>query len=138
MSSTCPLCSVHVTYSLIYHVTSIILSNTSTNPLTYPLTRPLTYHLTYPLTRPVTYPLTHSLTYPLIRPLTHPLTHPLLHHLTHFLTLAGEFTGEKNTLSPANFFRILTIVSAIELLPISIALEGYKIRRYNFSLLAQP
>lgn len=39
-----------------------------------------------------------------------------------------EFSGDVNTLSPANFFRVLTIISSMELLPISLALEGYKIR----------
>lgn len=39
-----------------------------------------------------------------------------------------ELTNESNSLSPANFFRVLTIISAVELLPISIALEGYKLR----------
>jgi solute carrier family 35 protein E1 len=35
-----------------------------------------------------------------------------------------ELSDDKNTLTPANFFRVLTILSAIELLPISVALEG--------------
>jgi solute carrier family 35 protein E1 len=39
-----------------------------------------------------------------------------------------ELNGESNVLTPANFFRVLTIISAVELLPISIALEGYKVR----------
>lgn len=39
-----------------------------------------------------------------------------------------EFNSENNKLSPSNFFRVLTIISAIELLPISIALEGYNVR----------
>ena len=39
-----------------------------------------------------------------------------------------ELSGENNTLSPANFFRVLTIISALLLFPISVAMEGYKIR----------
>ena len=39
-----------------------------------------------------------------------------------------EITTDEKSLTPSNFFRVLTIVSAIELLPISIALEGYKVR----------
>ena len=39
-----------------------------------------------------------------------------------------ELTSDRNALTPANFFRVLTIISAIELLPISVALEGYKVR----------
>jgi solute carrier family 35, member E1 len=39
-----------------------------------------------------------------------------------------EFTGDAKAVSPSNFFRLLTIVSALELLPISIALEGYRVR----------
>jgi solute carrier family 35, member E1 len=39
-----------------------------------------------------------------------------------------EITTDEKSLTPSNFFRVLTIVSALELLPISIALEGYKVR----------
>jgi solute carrier family 35 protein E1 len=40
-----------------------------------------------------------------------------------------ELSGDNNTLSPANLFRSITIISAIELLPISVFLEGYKVRK---------
>jgi solute carrier family 35 protein E1 len=40
-----------------------------------------------------------------------------------------ELSGDNNTLSPANLFRLVTIISAIELLPISAFLEGYKVRK---------
>jgi len=39
-----------------------------------------------------------------------------------------EFSADTNTLSPAQFFRVLTIVASLELLPLSLAIEGYKIR----------
>lgn len=39
-----------------------------------------------------------------------------------------EISAGSGSLSPSDFFRVLTIISAVELLPISMALEGYKVR----------
>jgi solute carrier family 35 protein E1 len=40
-----------------------------------------------------------------------------------------ELSSDSNTLSAANFFRVITIISAVELLPIAALIEGGTIRR---------